>query len=77
VRAFLGVDEGQYAKYGHKLFPITHLTTILTDRLLLSLDFPTIKTREERIVGVYTETFEWIFKEIANSETWSSFANWL
>jgi hypothetical protein len=76
VNALSDVDEGQYANSRDKLFSITHLTTTLTDRLLLSLDFATIKTREERIANAHTETFGWIFKENADPETWSSFTNW-
>jgi hypothetical protein len=59
-------------------WPITHLSTTLTDRLLASLEFPAMATREKRIAGAHAKTFEWIFKESKDSKiTWTSFADWL
>jgi len=56
----------------------TPLANALIERLLSSLQFSDIRTREERISEAHAKTFEWIFTKSASAETaQSSFVDWL
>ncbi|KAF2094819.1 hypothetical protein NA57DRAFT_45489, partial [Rhizodiscina lignyota] len=72
------LDEAPSNKHDRAdLFALTPLTTTLMDRLLLSLDFPSINTRQQRIAHPHTKTFKWIFSRRSGYKTWSNFASWL